>query len=232
MALATTKKQMRDQPATRGAPPIVRPSPIVMLTDPKGAPAEAIRALRTRIQSQHIQKGRRALAICGPNPEVGATFIGVNLAVALAQIGIKTLLIEADLREPTVHSYFPSVEPGGGLRSCLASADADVADFCVQEIVPNLDVLFAGGADDLAHEFLASDRFPEVINSCLRDYAMTIVDTPPANGSADSRRISTVVGFSLIVARKNKTLVSDVHTLADQLAKERAAVIGTVLNGY
>ncbi len=61
---------------------------------------------------------------------------------------------------------------------------------------------------------------------------MTIVDTPPANGSADSRRISTVVGFSLVVVRKNKTLVSDVHTLVDQLLKERANVVGTVLNGY
>lgn len=210
----------------------VQPTPIVMLSDPKGGAAEAIRALRTRIQSQHIQKGRRALAVCGPTPEVGTSFVAVNLAVALAQIGIKTLLIDADLRGPSVQSYFPDAEPGAGLRGCLSTPGADVADFSLQDVIPNLDVLFAGGADDLAHEFLASERFPDVINSCLRDYMMTIVDTPPANGSADSRRISTVVGFSLVVARKNKTLVSDVHTLADQLAKERADVIGTVLNSY
>lgn len=208
-------------------------APVVMLSDPAGAPAEAIRALRTRIQSQHIQKGRRALAICGPAPEVGSTFIAVNLAVALAQIGIKTLLVDADLRNPTAHAYFPGVvEPSGGLAACLTAGDADVADFSVQEVLPNLDVLFAGGATAGAQELLSSDRFPDVVNTCLRDYAMTIVDTPPANGSADSRRISTVVGFSLIVARKNKTLVSDVHTLADQLMRERATVIGTVLNGY
>lgn len=225
-----TKK--RPEPAARTVEPLQKPTPIVMLTDPKGAAAEAIRALRTRIQSQHIQKGRRALAVCGPTPEVGSTFIAVNLAVALAQIGIKTLLVEADLRDPTMQSYFPDVDTGGGLRACLSTQDADVADFSVQQIVPNLDVLFAGGADDLAQEYLASDRFPDAINSCLRDYVMTIIDTPPANGSADSRRISTVVGFSLIVARKNKTLVSDVHTLADELTKERTTLIGTVLNSY
>jgi len=225
-----TKKQ--PAPQAPGPSLIERPTPIVMVSDPKGAAAEAIRALRTRIQSQHVQKGRRALAVCGPTPEVGATFIAVNLAVALAQIGVKTLLVEADLREPTVMSYFPGFEAGGGLRACLSSPDADAADFSLQQVMPDLDILPAGGADDLAQEYLASDRFPDVINSCLRDYAMTIVDTPPANGSADSRRISTVVGFSLVVARKDKTLVSDVHTLADELTKESATVIGTVLNGY
>ena len=225
---SAAKKPLND-PSTQAPVPV---APIVMLSDPTGAPAEAIRALRTRIQSQHIQKGRRALAICGPAPEVGSTFIAVNLAVALAQIGVKTLLVDADLRNPTVHSYFPGAAPSGGLAACLSTADADVADFCVQEVLPNLDVLFATGSTPGAHELLSSDRFPEVINTCLRDYAMTIVDTPPANGSADSRRISTVVGFSLVVVRKNKTLVSDVHTLVDQLLKERANVVGTVLNGY
>ena len=61
---------------------------------------------------------------------------------------------------------------------------------------------------------------------------MTIVDTPPANSCADSRRISTVVGYSLVVARKDHTLVSDVRTLVDQLRKERATVIGSVLNSF
>ena len=145
-----TKK--RPEPVVQTVDLLQKPTPIVMLTDPKGAAAEAIRVLRTRIQSQHIQKGRRALAVCGPTPEVGSTFIAVNLAVALAQIGIKTLLVEADLRDPTVKSYFPDVDVGGGLRACLSSPDADVADFSVQQIVPDLDVLFAGGADDLAQE--------------------------------------------------------------------------------
>jgi Mrp family chromosome partitioning ATPase len=66
----------------------------------------------------------------------------------------------------------------------------------------------------------------------MRDYDMTIVDTPPANSCADALRISTVVGFSLIVARKQRTLVSDVRVLADQLKKERARAIGTVMNSY
>ncbi|MBS0360307.1 MAG: CpsD/CapB family tyrosine-protein kinase [Proteobacteria bacterium] len=204
----------------------------ILLTDPSGEAAEAVRALRTRIQSQHIQMGRRALAICGPSPEVGATFIAVNLAIALSQIGVKTLLIDGDLRSPSIQTYFEPPLSGGGLYECLRSEADTVAEFIDENVLPNLDVLSAGRPDGAAHELLAAEGFPVLINSCLRDYDMTIIDTPPANSCADGLRISTVAGFALIVARKNHTLVSDVRVLADQLRKERAHAVGTVMNGF
>jgi protein-tyrosine kinase len=224
-----------DQPRVRSimpAAPATQADNIVLVSDPDGAPAEAIRALRTRIQSQHLQVGRRALAICGPTPEVGCTFVAVNLAVALAQIGIKTLLIDGDLRSPAVQSYFDPPLAGGGLYECLRSLSDSVAEFTDENVLPNLDVLGAGHPDSTAHELLAGDNFADIINSCVRDYDMTIVDTPPANSCADGLRISTVTGFGLIVTRKNHTLISDVRVLADQLAKERARGVGTVLNAF
>ena len=211
---------------------ITRAGRNVIVSDPHGEVAESIHALRARIQSQHIQAGRRALAICGPTPEVGCTFIAVNLAVALSQIGVKTLLIDGDLRNPSVHTYFNPELTGSGLHGCLMAPDAPVAEFTHEQVLPNLDVLIAGDPDRTSHELLAGDGFPELINVCLRDYDMTIVDTPPANSCADALRISTVLGFSLIVARKQRTLVSDVRVLADQLRKERARPIGTVMNSY
>ena len=182
------------------------------------------------MQSQHLQMGRRALTICGPTPEVGCTFVAVNLAIALSQIGVKTLLIDGDLRNPSVHSYFDPPLTAGGLYECLRASAVSIADFTDENILPNLDVLCAGNPDSAGHELLASVKFPEVINTCLRDYDMTIIDTPPANSCADGLRISTVTGFALIVTRKNHTLVSDVRVLADQLSKERARGVGTVLN--
>lgn len=202
----------------------------VLISDPQGAPAEGIRALRTRIQSQHVHAGRRALAVCGATPNVGCTFVAVNLAIALSQIGLKTLLIDGNLREPGVQDYFDIAEPGGGLHGCLAQPDSNVADFTHEEVLPNLDVLLAGAPTTSAQEYIANDRFPTLINSCLRDYEMTIVDTPPASRCSDALRISTVVGFSLIVARKNWTLVSDFRTLSHQLRAERVLVVGSVLN--
>lgn len=204
----------------------------VMIADPDGAAAESVRALRTRIQSQHLRAGRRALAICGPTPEVGCTFIAVNLAIALSQVGIKTLLVDADLRDPSIQTYFDPPLIGMGLYECLGSALAPVAECTHENVLPNLDVLTAGQPDAAGHELISGDRFSEVIDVCVRDYDMTIVDTPPANACADGLRVSTVTGFSLIVTRKNRTLVSDVRVLIDQLNKERAQAVGTVLNSF
>jgi capsular exopolysaccharide synthesis family protein len=204
----------------------------VIVSDPYSEVAEAIHALRARVQSQHLQEGRRALAICGPTPEVGCTFVAVNLAVALAQVGVKTLLVDGDLRNPSIESYFDPELVGPGLFESLMSPSMPVSEFTHEQVLPNLDVITAGNPDRTAHELLAGDGFPELINVCMRDYDLTIVDTPPANSCADALRISTVVGFSLIVVRKQRTLVSDVRVLADQLKKERARAIGSVLNSY
>lgn len=204
----------------------------VLLTDPDGAAAESIRVLRTRVQSQHLQVGRRALAVCGPTPEVGATFVAVNLAIALSQIGVKTLLVDANLRDPSVHTYFEPKLEGGGLFACLLSFADSISEYADENVLPNLDVLSAGQPDSSAHELLAGENFAEIINSCVRDYDITIIDTPPANSCADGLRISTIAGFALIIARKNHTLVSDVKVLAEQLRNERARAIGTVLNDF
>src|SRR5207302_11461126 len=97
---------LRHAPVLRevsNATPPGPPSSIVMLSDPQGSAAEAIRVLRARVQSEHLQLGRRALAVCSVGAGVGCTFVAVNLAVALGQIGIKTLLVDANLRNPAVH---------------------------------------------------------------------------------------------------------------------------------
>jgi protein-tyrosine kinase len=79
-------------------------------------------------------------------------------------------------------------------------------------------------------ELLGGVRFKELIDFCLRDYELTIVDTPAANSSADARRISTLVGYSLIVTGKNSTRLSDVHVLLNQITGDHGKAIGTVLN--
>jgi len=203
---------------------------LVMLSDPGGAQAEGIRALRTHIMAQHVQHGRRALAICGPNPGVGCTFVASNLAVALSQIGIKTLLLDGNLRDPSIDRLIVAERPAGDLRSCLESEHGAIAECVDDEVLPNLSVLYSGGAVPNAQELLASERFEDLVNACLRDFDMTIVDTPAANSCADARRISNVVGYAMVVARQGKTFVDDVKTLIAQLRSDDATVIGSLLN--
>ncbi|KRB42687.1 CpsD/CapB family tyrosine-protein kinase [Phenylobacterium sp. Root700] len=202
---------------------------VVMLSEPKGARAEAIRMLRTHIMAQHLEDGRRGLAICAASGGVGATFTAVNLAVAMAQIGTKTLLIDGDLRNAQVDNFIRPSLAVEGLSQCLEREVIDLSANIQGDVVDNLSVMFAGEVSGRAQELLASDRFGEVVERCLRDYDLTIIDTPPANSCADGRRISTVAGYSMIVAKKHRSFVNDIKTLASQLREDRAHVIGTVL---
>lgn len=203
---------------------------VVMLSNPTGARAEAFRTLRTHIMAQHLEDGRRGLAICAASGGVGATFTAVNLAVALAQIGAKVLLIDGDLRSAGVDQFIRPAKPVHGVLQVLKNADTDLSDGIQVDVVENLSVMFAGGTTPSAQELLAGARFSEVVERCLRDYDLTIIDTPPANSCADARRVSTVVGYSLIVAQRHDTFINDIKALANQLREDRAHVVGTVLN--
>ena len=203
---------------------------LVIIADPTGNQAESIRALRTHLLSQHIHEGCRAMAVCAPSPDVGCSFVAANLAVALAQVGLNTLLIDGDLRRPRIDALIPPAGSVNGLRQCLSAADPNIGDYIQVDVLPNLSVMYAGGVASHPQDLLAGDRFKSLIDFCRRDFDVTIIDTPPANRSSDVRRISHVVGFGLIVTRRNMSLVHDVKTLASQLEADHARVVGTVLN--
>ena len=202
---------------------------LVTLRPEVSGAAEAMRALRTHIVAQHVEKGRRALAVCAATAEVGCSVVAANLAVGLSQIGVKTLLVDANLRHPHVDRLFVPSEPVEGLAQCLMSDSHSFGDFIETDVLRDLSIMFAGAVPENPQELLSTGRFEDLMNFCLREYQMTVLDTPPANICSDSRRVSTVAGYSLIVTRRNKTLVNDVKTLIGQLEGERAHVIGTVL---
>ena len=202
---------------------------LVMLSDPNGTRAEAIRGLRTHVTAQHLAFGRRALVICAPTAECGCTYVAANLAVAFAQGGLNTLLLDANLRAPGVDAIIPPATPEAGLRQCLRGAELNLGANLEPNVLPNLSVLYTGGAAQDALELLGSDRFEGVMAACMRDFDITIVDAPPANIGADALRISTVTGYSLIVARGDHSFVKDVQTLHSELTVDGVRVVGTVL---
>ena len=202
----------------------------VILAAPNSPRAEAVRTLRTHVMAQHIDGGRRGLVVCGPSAGVGASFTAVNLAVSLAQVGVKTLLMDGDLRTPSLEKFIAPPATALGLRQCLENPTLSVSDCVHSDVLDNMSVMYSGGATASAQELLASDRFGVVMSNCLRDYDLTIVDAPPANTCADARRISTVAGYSLIVAKRHETFVADLKILAAQLREDRAQIVGTVMS--
>jgi Mrp family chromosome partitioning ATPase len=144
---------------------------------------------------------------------------------------MRTLLMDANLRDPCIHGLFGvPAERAHGLAECLASDETVFADFMQPDVLPDLSVMFAGAPPENPQELLSSLRFQAMMQFCMREFHATIIDTAPANICADARRVSTVTGYSLIVARCNLSFVDDVKTLADQLASDRASVVGCVVN--
>ncbi len=202
---------------------------VVVLAEAGGPRGESIGALRNHIIAQHMREGRRALTLCSPGPDVGCTSLAVNLAVALAQAGAKTLLIDADMRKPAVQRFLTPSREVAGLRQCLEDG-VPFGEAIQQEVLANLSILYAGGRSTRPQELLALPRFKTLIDLCLREYDITIVDTPPTNSSADARQVATVLGYALIVVGRDKTFVADVKLLTEELTSDRARVIGTVLD--
>lgn len=204
---------------------------VVVLNDPQGAQAEALAALRTHIMAQHLRAGRRSLALCAPNAGVGCTTIAVNLAVSLAQVGVKTLLVDADMRHPAVHRHLVPSREVPGLVQCLQPDGCGFGDAIQPDVLPNLSLIYAGGRADNPQELLAGARFKALLDLCLRDYNMMVIDTPPSSASSDARRIAGVVGHALMVVGRDQTFVSDAKLLAEELESDRVRVIGSVLSG-
>lgn len=191
--------------------------------------AESFRALRTHVMAQHLHLGRRALAVCAATSSVGCTFVASNLAVALSQVGVKTLLVDVNLRSPGLDRLFQAEGGHTGLQQCLMETDEDFGAFMEFDLLPNLSVMFAGGTPRNPQELLATDRFADLMNFCLRDFDMTILDTPPANSCSDVHRVASVVGYGMVVTRRDKTLIDDVRTLIGELETDGAMIVGTVM---
>ena len=228
---ATEAAPARDGTKAAGASGGYAISPeLVMLAPDRAGEAEAIRTMRTHIVARHLHDGRRGLTMCAATAGVGCTLVSANLAVALSQIGISTLLVDGDLRAPSLETFIRPPGPAEGVRQAVTSSKGDPRDFIHWNVLPDLSVFYSGGVAEHPQEVLGSDAFQALIESCLRDFDCTIIDSPPSAPYADARRISSLVGYGVIVARRNVSLLSDLKALAVQMKEDGVGLIGTVLN--
>jgi tyrosine-protein kinase Etk/Wzc len=205
---------------------------IVTVTNPSSILAEAIRGLRTRVMAQHVQIGRRAIAICGATPDSGCSFVAANLAVALAQIGVRTALVDSDLREPVLDRMLGVPRAVPGLADYLSDDSIHISELARESILPCLSFYSAGSPSSSPQELLATSRFGAFAGHLLREHQLTIFDTTAANGCTDAQRVATVAGYSMVVARKHSSYVEDLATLTRLLRADGSKVVGSVLVDY
>jgi receptor protein-tyrosine kinase len=203
---------------------------LALLFDRDSLAAESVSLLVSEILAKHVQLARRGLAFCAPSSGTGCSFLAANVATAMALGGVRTLVIDANFRDPQMHTYFrPEGEVPGLLH--VLEGTAQLSDAIQTNVIPNLSVLFAGETSREAG-LLSSEPAKALFAECLRNYDLTIVDTAPSSQSADTIRVANMVRYALVLARKNKSYLDDLRKLIADIQQNRGEVLGTYHNDY
>ncbi len=205
-------------------------SELVTLTDPFGARAEHFRSLRSQLMMRVFAGAgsHPALAVISPDVGDGRSFCVANLAVVLAQLGGRTLLVDADLRGPRQHEIF-QLDNRSGLSSILSGRSDQGA---IQPIaaVPSLFVLTAGTTPPNPLELVERASFGLLMRELTAKFDHVVIDTPAAAHGADASVIAARSGAALIVARKDKSRFSTLQELVASFAGTPAQLAGVVYN--
>ncbi|MGH9775327.1 MAG: GumC family protein [Candidatus Acidiferrales bacterium] len=189
---------------------------------------EAFRSLRTSVLLSTADQPPRSLLITSAQPGEGKTTISINLSISLAQLGQRVLLMDADLRRPSVHKAF-QVPPGPGLVSYLTGRQEWTA-VVVPTTVKGLDLIPSGPVPPNPVELLSSERLKTLLEEAMGRYSMVLIDSPPLLNVTDGRVISVVVEGVVLVVRGNVTQRALAQRARAHALDVGANIIGAVLN--
>jgi chain length determinant protein tyrosine kinase EpsG len=205
---------------------------LVVACQPDHVQAEQLRALRTQlvIRWANTQPRRRMVAIVSPGSGEGRSYLAANLAVAFAQLGERTLLVDADLRAPRQHQIF-DVADRVGLPAVVTGRAGREA------IVPfpefgRLSVLPAGARPPNPQELLLRPALAALLEELAEEFDVVVLDTPPARTFADAQSLAFRAGSAIVLARKDHTRVTDTAGVMRDLGVAGAQILGTVLNAF
>lgn len=191
---------------------------------------EALRAMRSQLILRWFNEGYKSLAVISATADDGCSHFAANLAVVFSQLGERTLLIDANLRNPTQHKIF-NLNERLGLSDILAGR-AGLEVLKKIEFFLDLTVLGAGTVPPNPHELLSRSNFIDFINQEAGNYDVIIVDTAPAAKTSDALAVAGRCGGGLLVSRVNKTRLSDLENIKDQLVANGVQIVGAVLNDF
>lgn len=207
----------------------MRKSKIFMQENPKSPIAEAFRTLRTNIQFSNIDKPIKSMVITSSGPGEGKSTVSVNLATTIVQSGKSVLLIECDLRKPTVYKYF-NINSLKGLTNILVGNEKHTDVLYSAKRTGKFHVITSGPIPPNPAELLGSKKMKDFIKNMEKEYDMVILDAPPIGVVTDSAVLSTVVDGTLLVCCVGQVDINSATRAKDLLDKVNANVLGVVLN--
>lgn len=205
---------------------------LIVAREPFHPRAEQLRALRTQllIRWSNAGTGRRVLAIASPGRGEGRTYVAANLAVAFAQLGQRTMLIDADLRAPRQHQIFGIANRDG--LSAVLSGRADRGVVTPAPAFGPLFVMPAGAKPPNPQELLLRPALAELMDQVEAEFDVVLLDTSPAGSFADAQSLAFRAGSALVLARRDHTRRDDLMRVVGELGGTGARIVGTVLNAY
>lgn len=191
---------------------------------------EALRALRSQLMMRWFSEGYKSLAIVSANDDEGSSYLAANLAIVFSQLGEKTLLVDANLRNPSQHDIF-NIKENLGLSDILAGrAGLDIVTK-VDSFV-GLSVLGAGTLAPNPQELLSRATFTDFMNQAIAEYDVVLLDTTPAANTADAQSTVARCGGALLISKLNHTRLADLTAVRDQVTMTGARVVGAVINDF
>lgn len=201
---------------------------LITLTDPRSPAAEAYRTLRTNIQFSSLDKPTKSLLVTSAGADDGKSTTLCNLAVTLAQSGTDVVVVDCDLRHPSVHELL-DVSNDKGLTTALIGKDDEVLPL-QQTAVPGLRVLAAGPIPPNPADLLGTQKMQRIIESLSEESAMVLFDSPPVSLVADAAMLASRVDGVVLVVSAGKTKREIAARAKAVLEKVNARMLGVVLN--
>ena len=196
--------------------------------NPKSPASEAYRVLRTNIQFSSADTEIKLLMVTSAGPGEGKSTTVSNLAVTYAQADEKVLIIDADLRKPTMHRTF-HVSNRKGLSNILTN-QAKYSEAISSSEIPNLDLITSGPIPPNPAELLSSKRMRDLLEELKKHYSKIIIDTPPILALTDAQIISTLCDGVILVLDSGKVKKEIALRAKESLEKVNAKILGVVLN--
>lgn len=189
--------------------------------------AEAYRAIRTNLIFASVNKEERIISITSATPGEGKSTTSSNIAIVMAQADKKVLLIDCDLRKPSLHKKFGLHNKG--LTNYIAM-DESLEQVMYKEVVPNLDILLSGPVPPNPSELLGSDKMKQILASFQERYDYIFLDMPPILAVTDAAVLSEYIRGTILVIQSGALSKTDLLEAKKRLEQNGMNILGVVVN--
>lgn len=225
----STLQKVEEDKITRGRGRADAGSSLLAISHPTDLAVEALRSLRTSLHFAMLEAPNNRIMISGPSPEVGKTFVSVNLAAVIAQTGQRVLLIDVDMRRGYLHKVL-GVPAKDGLSDILSN-QCTLESAIHKTGVENLDIISRGQIPPNPSELLMHRNLTELLAQVSERYDLVILDTPPLLAVTDAAIVGRQSGTNLIVTRYGLNPAKEIEHTMRRFAQNGIVLRGAIFNG-